>query len=165
MLPARSACFTSVVYVGITCSRLCQRLKNEIIEELASKRAVELKELEKRTTEQATRQLDEMGAIELKKMGRQVLKQIKEKLPGRTVGPYIIKHNMEDFVLEDMAIVTGDNASQEQYRMDVEFFFPTIPSLWYLTTRSSCWLRVRRTVQLPLIILISNKQIRLEANS
>jgi hypothetical protein len=56
--PARSACPTAVVNVDTTYSWLYQRLKDEIMEELERTRAdnaVELKELEQRTTEQVTR--------------------------------------------------------------------------------------------------------------
>jgi hypothetical protein len=121
--PARSACSTTAVYVDTTYTGLYQRLKDDIIEELERTRAVELKELEQRTTEQVTRELEEMKAMELKKMERQVSKQIrKETLPERTAAAYIIKRNVEDFVLQKMATMMGDDAPQIPYHMYIETF-------------------------------------------
>ena len=75
-------------------------------------------------------ELERKRAVQLKKMEQQVSKQIrKEALPERTVAEYIIKRNIEDFVLQKMATVMGDICSARTVPHVRPDIFATIPCL------------------------------------
>src|SRR5437667_12521345 len=103
--------------------------------------------------------MEELRAVDLKKMSRQIQKIQKEMLPERTVAAYIIKHNVEDFVLQKMASYSDRTQCSSRtiphVRPDI---FATIPRIWH-SREGPVRLGGRWTVKLPMIMLTSNKQI------